>query len=134
MHDLGNDFTGMFPYAARYLVRQRIHVHVSVFPAALKATPVSVCVVPRVGTTTLVVSRPTGSHDASGFRALCNSTFLVSGVVNWGVVEVASAGKYQGQFGSCRAFSARQRSTCTYFILKTIDCDPRLVSREAQQL
>ena len=31
-----------------------------------------------------------------------------SGVVNWGVVEVASAVKYQGQFGSCRAFSANQ--------------------------
>ena len=37
-----------------------------VFAAALEATPVSVCVLPRIGIT-LVVSRPTRSQDASGF-------------------------------------------------------------------
>ena len=42
------------------------HVQALVFAAALEATSVSVCVIAE---TALVVSRPTGSLDASGVRA-----------------------------------------------------------------
>ena len=40
----------------------------------------------------------------------------------------------QGQCGSGWSFSTRQGSTSTYFVMKTIDGDPGLVPREAQQL
>ena len=59
-----------------------------VFAAALEATTVSVCVLPRIGTTTLVVSRPTGSPDASGFRAYSTCE---NGVAPLGVIEVVGA-------------------------------------------
>ena len=68
--------------------------------------PPSLCAwLPRIGTTTLVVS----CQDAGGFRAYftCetarSSHFLVDLL---GVV--VSAVKHQGQFGPCRAFSATQ--------------------------
>ena len=67
------------------MVREMLQEHVSVhsallgpttetctcvvLAAALEAITVSVCVLLRLGTTTLVVSRPTGSPDANGFGA-----------------------------------------------------------------
>ena len=54
--------------------------------------------------------------------------------VNETVQVVVPAMENQSKCCSCWSSSTRQGSTSTYCVMKTIDGDPRLVPREAQQL
>ena len=93
-------------------------VHASVLAAALEATPVSVCVIAENwndytgGVTSdrcpeeLFLQGLGMPVDFVPSSPVIQHVSPIPGGVCWGVSEVVSAVKYQGQCGSCQALSA----------------------------